>query len=456
FGKEVGISSRIISISASPDRKFLYLGGNSDKGFLYRFDLSRRTAENLSLPVNFRHNIPMAVNDITFQNGNIWLATGFGLLKYDGNSYSRLDLGPITTSTIKGITCDKNKNLWFTSSIGIVKYEAGIFFTFSEHNGIPSKTSSFRSIVIDKYNQVWSGTINGIAFSKNSTSVRKVPAPILISCEIDGKLFKWDHDETEEFDTYSFLQFITAAPAFPGNLLTYQYRIISESDTTVWESTTQSMEFHLNTWTRGTYTIQIRAGRAGNFEMSDPLELELKVKSLWYQNPWIIALALASLIGLVWTILILNRNYYRTYRRKLEEEIGIRTSEIRAQKDFIENQRNSILTQNQELERKNIELTEARHKAEEYAKSRTMFLSTMSHELRTPLNAVIGMTYILLSEEPRPNQVDNLQTLRFSAENLLALINDILDFSKIEAGKLSFEEVDFDLLEKIVSIAQVL
>lgn len=456
FGREVGITSRIINISASPDKKYLYLGGSSDKGFLFRFELARRTAYNISLPVDFRHNIPMAVNDISFQNGNIWLATSFGLLKYDGGKYSRINTGTITSSAIKGVTFDEDKNLWFTSSIGIVKYKAGIIYTFSEHNGLPSKTSSFRSIVTDKYNHLWSGTINGIAFSKNSSDVKKVPRPIVILCEIDGKVMEWDHDEVVEFDTYSFLQFVVASPAFPGHLVTYQYRIISESDTTGWENTNQSMEFHLNTWKRGSYTIQIRAGRAGNFAMSDPLELNLKVKSLWYQTPWIITLMLASLIGIIWTILILNRNYYRAYRRKLEGEISIRTSEIRAQKDFIENQRNSILTQNKELEKKNVELSEARHKAEEYAKSRTMFLSTMSHELRTPLNAVIGMTYILLSEEPRPNQIDNLQTLRFSAENLLALINDILDFSKIEAGKLSFEEVDFDLFEKIVSIAQVL
>jgi signal transduction histidine kinase len=64
------------------------------------------------------------------------------------------------------------------------------------------------------------------------------------------------------------------------------------------------------------------------------------------------------------------------------------------------------------------------------------FLSTMSHEIRTPMNAVIGTTNLLLSEDPRPEQLEYLNILKFSSENLLAIINDILDYNKIEAGKL--------------------
>jgi CheY-like chemotaxis protein/two-component sensor histidine kinase len=69
----------------------------------------------------------------------------------------------------------------------------------------------------------------------------------------------------------------------------------------------------------------------------------------------------------------------------------------------------------------------------------------MSHEVRTPLNAVIGMTNILLMDNPRENQIQELSTLKFAAENLLSLVNDILDFSKIESGKVLLEQITFDL-----------
>ena len=80
----------------------------------------------------------------------------------------------------------------------------------------------------------------------------------------------------------------------------------------------------------------------------------------------------------------------------------------------------------------------------------------MSHEIRTPLNAVIGMTHLLRQENPRDDQIENLNTLKFSAENLLVLINDILDFNKIEAGKIEFEENAFDVARLVESICHAM
>ena len=94
--------------------------------------------------------------------------------------------------------------------------------------------------------------------------------------------------------------------------------------------------------------------------------------------------------------------------------------------------------------------------AEQKAVVKAKFLSTMSHEIRTPMNAVIGLSNILLQENPRQDQLDNLNTLKFSADLLLSLINDILDFSKIEAGKITFEQIDFNLPKLVNNIRNAL
>ncbi|TAE55465.1 MAG: response regulator [Bacteroidetes bacterium] len=94
---------------------------------------------------------------------------------------------------------------------------------------------------------------------------------------------------------------------------------------------------------------------------------------------------------------------------------------------------------------KHAALVEAKERAEAAARARSQFLSTMSHEIRTPMNAVIGITHLLVQEDPKPEQLDHLNTLRFAGENLLVIINDILDYSKIESGRLEFEKTDIPL-----------
>jgi PAS domain S-box-containing protein len=107
-----------------------------------------------------------------------------------------------------------------------------------------------------------------------------------------------------------------------------------------------------------------------------------------------------------------------------------------------------------ELRKAREEMRDARDAAEKATKVKAEFLSTMSHEIRTPMNAVIGMTELLLLEGPRPDQLDHLQTLKFSAENLLNIINDILDYSKIEAGRIELESLEINLKELARNIVQ--
>lgn len=90
-------------------------------------------------------------------------------------------------------------------------------------------------------------------------------------------------------------------------------------------------------------------------------------------------------------------------------------------------------------------LIQAKEKETKANKAKDDFLSTMSHEIRTPLNAVIGVSHLLLMEDPKKEQLENLQALKYSSEHLLGLVNDILDFNKIASGSLQLEQADFSL-----------
>jgi signal transduction histidine kinase len=83
--------------------------------------------------------------------------------------------------------------------------------------------------------------------------------------------------------------------------------------------------------------------------------------------------------------------------------------------------------------------------AQQGLRTKSEFLSTMSHEIRTPLNAVIGMTHLMLRNDPRSDQKADLGVMLFSANNLLSIVNNILDYNKIEEGKIGFENIPMDL-----------
>ena len=98
-------------------------------------------------------------------------------------------------------------------------------------------------------------------------------------------------------------------------------------------------------------------------------------------------------------------------------------------------------------------LKKAKRIAEKALQAKSQFLSTMSHEIRTPLNAVIGLTHLMLRNNPRKDQEEELKIMLFSAKNLLSIVNDILDYNKIEAGKIHFECIETDMHSIVKNIA---
>ena len=100
-------------------------------------------------------------------------------------------------------------------------------------------------------------------------------------------------------------------------------------------------------------------------------------------------------------------------------------------------------------------IEEAKVLAEKSALAKTTFLSNMSHEIRTPLNVILGLAELFTEDNftGSEKEFENIEIIKFSAENLLTLVNDILDFSKINAGKMNIQQVDFNLFEVIENLA---
>lgn len=81
----------------------------------------------------------------------------------------------------------------------------------------------------------------------------------------------------------------------------------------------------------------------------------------------------------------------------------------------------------------------AKEQAEAAYRAKSKFLAYMSHEVRTPLSAILGYADLIrmdLTRQGQPLYREELDSIRASAQHLLAIINNILDLSKLDAGKM--------------------
>jgi signal transduction histidine kinase len=112
--------------------------------------------------------------------------------------------------------------------------------------------------------------------------------------------------------------------------------------------------------------------------------------------------------------------------------------------DELEETNRGVVALYAELDEKSVQLAAASE-----AKSR--FLANVSHELRAPVTAIIGLGRLLTdgsSDRLTGEQQHQVELIRGSAADLLALVNDLLDLAKVEAGRLepNWSEVDLRAL----------
>ncbi|KAK4122657.1 hypothetical protein N657DRAFT_620631 [Parathielavia appendiculata] len=92
--------------------------------------------------------------------------------------------------------------------------------------------------------------------------------------------------------------------------------------------------------------------------------------------------------------------------------------------------------------------------AEDATKAKSIFLANVSHELRTPLNGVIGNSELLRDSNLNKEQLEMADSIRVSADLLLAVINDILDFSRMEADKMKLYIIAFNPQEMVREVVR--
>ena len=109
-----------------------------------------------------------------------------------------------------------------------------------------------------------------------------------------------------------------------------------------------------------------------------------------------------------------------------------------------------------QVEARTAELKDARDRALAASNAKSAFLANMSHEIRTPISGVIGMAELLLDSGLPDQQRQQVQVILQSAKSLLTIINDVLDLSKLESGATELEIWEFNLLELLDDVVDIL
>ena len=396
----------------------VYVAANGYDSYLFFKSKADSVFVNVALPVDFPVHGDFNINDIAFSNGNVWLASSEGLLKYDGKKVERVDLGErYSTLSVKSIEQLSDDQLLFANSFGLFRYNMKdkTHWLFDEGSGMASNTITSRGIFIDRQNTVLLGTSKGLSFAREGVNRQeKTVAPYFVEAQVNG--IKHRFQKGIELKYGSFLNLTATAITFPESKVDIQYRVSRIENR--WHIVEKNV-ISLSDLRAGNYTVEIKARKVGGYQWSDIRTLEIKVDRPFWQEAWFLFVILVLVGFIFWISFLIAARIDKQRRAYLEKLVEQRTAEL--------------LKKNEELTTRNSELDR--------------FVYSASHDLSAPLKSLLGLVNITRMENPSPTHVDYLNRMEQSVKRMENFIADVINYSRNARMAIELKPID---LKKLV------
>nr|WP_299171794.1 ATP-binding protein [uncultured Allomuricauda sp.] len=204
---------------------------------------------------------------------------------------------------------------------------------------------------------------------------------------------------------------------------------------------------------RKSYKFALRSSSLITFFLTGFYIVFLNYKS---QLDWLMVLVCALVCFVVSFGIIQIRVERFIYRRvkKIYDDVSLLESSSFSSKPITTDMKSLILEIEKFAEGKKIEIDTLKIR-EEYRKD---FLGNVSHELKTPLFTVQGYILTLLDGAMNDKKIREKYLTRANkgVERLIYIVKDLDLITKLEVGELKLDRVDFDIIELIQNVFDLL
>ncbi len=442
---------------------------NTNTGEFFSYNLPEKKTD----PVN-RYSVYQIEKD---KDGNLWLATQYGLRKFDRKKQKIINYfnDPfLLNSKIKTIVAD-NDYLWLASqNIGIIclKKSTGKYRVYNESNGISSTLFSANAGIRLENGKIFIGNNNGMIelVSKHINQNSKIPPVRLVGLTILNKpverfitnnspdsVISVNHcnDIYLSYDDKSItFEFAALEYDKPDNIQ-YKYRLVGFDD--IWIKTDAKKRFATYTnLPAGEYVFRVKASNGYGLWNEEGLSVNVHVKPPFWKTAWFIGLEISFVLFIIIALYSWRFSIIKKQNQKLEGMVNEQTKALRKNNDQLLvqseqlNQRNELLEERQQqIEAQTEELVLQKEKISRTAEmlqesnlQKDRLFSIIGHDLKNPIGALMGFLELLIEENDKYDAAKRkfiLENMHQATKSISLLLENLLLWARSQTGRINFK-----------------
>ncbi|MGD1843275.1 MAG: two-component regulator propeller domain-containing protein [Thermonemataceae bacterium] len=448
------------------------------------------------------------VRDIIEDNkGNIWIATQYGVSKWNGKAIQNFGRNEgMLSDYVIHLDKDNKGNIWMATFGGVTRFDGKVFTTYTTEDGLPS--NSIYSLIFTKQKEIWAGTQKGIAklsldekyrlsrvktygiyegftgIENNSNAIfqdaqnniwfgtvkgairyapvlengiSRTPIVNITHLRLFFKEVRWTKSPYKQYheglQAWSKLPKVLKLP-YHLNHVSFDFEglqySVPEGIRYKWMLENVDKE-----WTPATYKNE------AVYPNLPPGKYTFKIiasnsDGIWTSQPtiyrfeilppfWKTVVFKILLIVLIVLLLFLTIRWRLTIIEQQKKELEEAVTQAKA----------DLLVQNEELKRQQVEIQEQRTNLEALNATKDKFFSILAHDIKGPLNSLTAFLDIMSKHSEEMSQEDvqfMSSSLNKSVKNLYSLLENVLSWSRSQMGVLEYAFAPIPL-KKIVDDA---
>lgn len=384
----------------------------------------------------------------------------------------------LPSNNINAIEESYDGHLWLSTNHGITRFdpETGQCKNFDLSDGLQGLHYNRNASGKLESGEMLFGGINGFnMFHPDSLTDTISEAPIVFTdfqifnkpVPIGGDSPLQAHINETDTVTLSYKQSVFSLEYAELNYtapekVRYQYRLKGFVDET-WQDAGTERKVTYTNLQPGNYTFEVTTF-SDHGTPFPARTLAIFVAPPWWHTWWariLIGVLFGAVLLAVYRLRLQN---IKNHNKRLEEEVAERTTKLKnanlvltEMNLLIQQQKEEILSQAQELAESNEEIKSINQQLEERVELRTAdlkksneeldnFVYRVSHDIRAPLSSVLGLVELMAHEKDPAQLKQYLQMAASSVNKLDGFVKDILNYARNSRMKIERQEINFSAL----------